>query len=91
MRSFDLLCQSKCCDGCCKKGSQLKGRCADAGDIAQVKLPNITIKKTHLQIREGAQEMILGRLFQKPCPPRPPPNLGNQQVYVAKECTKFPD
>ena len=48
-------------------------------------------KKTHLQIREGAQEMILGRLFQKPCPPRPPPNLGNQQVYVAKECTKFPD
>ena len=46
MRSFDLLCQSKCCDGCCKKGSQLKGRCADAGDIAQVKLPNITINKT---------------------------------------------
>ena len=59
MRSFDLLCQSKCCDGCCKKGSQLKGRCADAGDIAQVKLPNITIKKTHVQIREGAHEMFL--------------------------------
>ena len=52
-----MLCQSKCCDGCCKKGLQLKGRCADAGDIAQVKLPNITIKKTHVQIREGAQEI----------------------------------
>ena len=91
MRSFDLLCQSKCCDGCCKRGSQLKGRCI--GDIAQVnnKLSNLTIKKTYVQIREDAQEMFLGRLFQKPCPPRPPPNLGNQQVHVAKECTKFPD
>ena len=53
MTTYVLPCQSKCCDGCCTRGAQLKDRCSK-GDISKKMYQYVYVEGPW----EGTQELF---------------------------------